>query len=106
MALQQQQEIQRQQQTAMLQSLLAQQTALTSIPGVTMAQAAAGAAGAAGGAVTGQPNPATKKAREIYVGNLAVVGGGKADVFIFIIYYISFHLPHIIVRRALSVHPK
>ena len=73
-ALQQAQELQRQQQQAMLQSLLAQQQALAGIPGVTVG----GAAGAAAGGVVpltinGQPNPATRKAREIYVGNLAVV---------------------------------
>ncbi len=57
----QQAEQQRQQ---MLASLLLQQQALASIPGITI--------GAAGGAAASGPSPATKKAREIYIGNLAV----------------------------------
>jgi splicing factor U2AF subunit len=70
---QQQQELQRQQ---MLQSLLLQQQALANIPGVTIG------AGAGAGGVGGAPNPATKKARELYVGNLAVGVIGANEVII------------------------
>ena len=48
---------------------------LSGIPGVTIGgiPGVAGAGAAVPAMIGGQPNPATRKAREIYVGNLAVV---------------------------------
>ena len=52
---------------------------LLGIPGVTIGgiPGVAGAGAAVPAMIGGQPNPATRKAREIYVGNLAVVRQGE-----------------------------